>query len=169
MAKQDSTIEELEAGLRIDEHALEDALKVHSDLFYKVSDQMTLSLSLRDEAKQQLEETEAEVDLGLRKDAALSEERVTDTAIAFQRKIDRRVKAANANYLKLKHDAARWAALKESFEQRSYALSKLVDLYIANYYGDSEHKEPRRQPNLRDIKATQVKAAMNEKRHREIV
>ena len=160
------TIESLESGLRIDEHALEDALTAHSDFFYKVSDQMTLALSRRDEAKQQLEEVEADVDLELRKDAAKLEERTTEKEIESNRKIDRRVKAANAQYLKLKHEAARWATLKEAFEQRSYALSKLVDLYVANYYSQAEKKE-RPQANLRDIKAQRVRTQMSEKRHQE--
>ena len=169
MQNKQITIEDLEKDLRIDEHALEDALKVHAETFYKVSEQMTLLLSQRDEAKQSLEEIEAEVDIELRRAAAISDERVTDTAIANQRKSDRRVRTATSNHLKLKHEAARWAALKESFEQRSYALSKLVDLYIANYYGAVEHKAPRPQPSLRDIKANQIRNEMSTKRHRETV
>jgi hypothetical protein len=34
-----------------------------------------------------------------------------------------------------------WAALKEGYDQRSYALNHMVDLYLANYYGNIERRE----------------------------
>ena len=165
MQNKPITIEDLEQGLKIDEHALEHELKEHADTFYKVSSQLVMAISRRDEAKQAMEECEAKVDMELRKDAALSEERVTDTAIAKQLKSDSRVKAANSNFLKLKNEAARWETLKESFQQRSYALSKLVDLYIANYYSDLEYKSQKTPNRLHDAKADRVRATLSERRH----
>lgn len=167
MQNKQVTIEDLEQGLRIDEHALEIELKEHAETFYKVSSHVAMSLSKRDEAKQALEEKEAEVDMELRKAASLSEERVTDTAIANQKKSDPKVKAANANFLRLKKEATQWETLKEAYQQRSYALSKLVDLYIANYYSDMEYKNQKNPVRIHDAKSNQVKKVLNERRHRE--
>jgi hypothetical protein len=172
-------IKKLEAKLAINEHALDVALREHPDLFYKVAVELALAISNRDEAKQDLEETEAEVDMELRKDAALISVKTTEKEIESNKKADKRVKSANDRFLAERLNAARWTALKESFEQRSYALSKLVDLYLANYYSSSD--SPKNLANyysssdspkmsgtttLRDIKANEVKQELAERRKR---
>lgn len=151
-----TNINELKKGLRIDEHALDHALRDHPVLFYNVSAELALAISNRDEAKQDLEEVEAVVDMELRKSAAVSGERTTEKEIESNRKTDQRVKSANDKFLVEKLNAANLAALKEAFEQKSYALSKLVDLYLANYYSSNEDKKAGG-PTLRDVRSQQVK------------
>ena len=149
---------QLEAKLKIDEHALDIALREHPDLFYQVATELALAISNRDEAKQDLDEVEAEVDIELRNAAAISGEKTTETQIQSNKKISKKVKSANDKFLAERLNAAKWTALKEAYESRSYALSKLVDLHLANYYSSNEDKKVNG-PALRDVRAQEVRQA----------
>lgn len=148
-------LKQLEAKLQINEHALDEALREHPDLFYKVASELALAISNRDEAKQDLDETEAQVDIHIRSQQI---EKTTEGNILSLKKIGPKVKAANDKLLEEKYNAAKWTALKEAYESRSYALSKLVDLYLASYYS-SEQGQQKSQLNLRDAQAARVKEA----------
>jgi hypothetical protein len=151
-----TTLKQLEDKLVIDEHALDVALREHPDLFYKVASELALAISNRDEAKQDLDQIEAVVDSELRKAALIGIEKVTEKAIESNKNKDKRVVSANDTFLEKRYDAAKWSALKEAYEQRSYALSKLVDLYLANYYSTNEDKRTNG-PAMRDVRAEQIK------------
>ena len=161
---KDTTMADLEASLQIDEHALETELRENPDLFYQVASGLALSISKRDEAKQQLDDTEAVVDIELRRDAAKSEDRVTEKELESNRKTDKRVREASKHFNDARADTGRWTALKEAYEQRSYALSKLADLYIANYYSDSSQHSHRPEQSIRSTKADQARTTLNERR-----
>lgn len=131
-----SKIEEFKKKLSIDEHGLEFALRDHPNFVYDVGMELALAISHRDEAKQSLEEIEASVDAEIREEAAEQGEKITEKEVESHKKVHDRVKKANQTYLNSKLNASQWSVLKEAFDQRSYALSKLVDLYLANYYSD---------------------------------
>lgn len=156
-------LKQLESKLQINEHALDTALREHPDLFYKVASELALAISNRDEAKQDLSVIEAEVDAQVRKEAARMNEKTTETEIKSLVKLDKKTIAANDKFHEESYNAAKWAALKEAYESRSYALSKLVDLYIANYYSSNTDKTTGG-PSLRDMRANQVKEQNRNKR-----
>ena len=156
-------LKDLKAKLRIDEHALEVAWRDQPDLFYQVANEHALALSIRDESKQDLEELEAEVDMELRRDAATSGEKTTETQIQSNKKTDKRVRAANDSFLEKRYIAEQWKVLRDAYEQRSFALSRLVELYIANYYSSNEHKTTTN-ANLKDIRAQSVKEVNRNRR-----
>lgn len=149
-------LKQLEVKLQIDPHSLDTALREHPDLFYKVASELALAISNRDEAKQDLDELEAEVDMEIRAEAARLNEKTTETQILSMRKVDKKVKASNDVFLEKRYDAAKWTALKEAYEARSYALSKLVDLYLASYYSSNEDKKTGA-PAVRDMRTNQIK------------
>lgn len=157
------TLDDLKNKLTIDEHALEIALREHPQLMYDAGMQLATSISQRDESKQKLDEIEALVDKELRQAAATSGEKTTEKEIESNKKLDKRVKAANDDFLESKLTAQQWQVLKDSFEQRSYALSKLVDLYIANYYSTIERKSD---VDLKTVQSQRVKQALVNKRVR---
>lgn len=157
-------IKKLESALLIDQHSLDTALREHPDLFYKVATELALAISNRDEAKQNLDETEAQVDLEIRAECARLNEKTTEKEVMSQCKIDKKVKLANDKMLEEKYNAAKWTALKEAYESRSYALSKLVDLYIVGYYSDKS--DVWHDGNSRDLQNLQVKK-INATRRRE--
>ena len=138
MTKERSvSIEELEQGLPIDEHDLNGALLRQPDLLYKVSKELTLQTSRRDAAKQMLAEVEAEVDAAIRHDAQVNDEKITEKEVASQKILDKDVQDAEKELLRLSLAVGQLGALKEAYQQRSYALRGLIDLYVANYFGDA--------------------------------
>jgi hypothetical protein len=149
-------LQQLEQKLMIDEHALDVALREHPDLFYKVASELALAISYRDEAKQELDQIQAQVDSELRKAALISDQKITETSIQSNKNVDKRVIAADDKFLEKRYNAAKLTALKEAYEQRSYALSKLVDLYLANYYSTQEDKKTGGAA-VRDVQADRVK------------
>lgn len=132
-------IEELEAGLLIDEEALEEALFQQPDLFYRVSKQLAMTISLRDGLKQDKEDTEARVDAKLRHEAEVNDEKITEREIDSKKRLDKDVSKASRELLRLNTEVGKLTALKESFQQRSFVLNKLVDLFTAGYFGDVNH------------------------------
>ena len=155
-------IKELEKNLIIDPHGLDDELKYQADSYYRISKLHALLSSRRDAAKQELSETEAEVDQQLRATAAKEKEKVTERDLDAMKKIDEDVVKANRHYLDLSKKTALALALKESYQQRSYALKDLVSLYIASYYSDST--EETSMNRVKTIKAEKAKRAMAEQR-----
>ena len=158
-----SNLERLQKKLQIDEHGLEIALRDLPTLIEEVGQAYVLSISERDEAKQELDEIEAIVDSEIRSEAVANDEKVTEKDVDSQKKLDKRVKAANKKFLDLKLESAQWGVLKEAFEKRSYALSKLVDLYISNYYSDIEKKG---NGDFKTVQSHRVKKELSERRKR---
>jgi hypothetical protein len=156
-------LKQLEDKLIINEHALDVALREHPDLFYRVATELAIAVSNRDAAKMSLEKVEAMVDMDLRADAAKIGAKTTEKEIESNKKVDKTVIAANENFLSERYNAAKWTALREAYEQRSYALSKLVDLYLANYYSSQEDKKTGA-PDFRTARAEHIKEENRRKR-----
>lgn len=153
-----TVLEDYKKKLRIDEHALEIALRDHPDLVFDIGQELALAISNRDEAKQELDELRAEVANELRAEASRNDERITDSAVNSGVELDKRVKSANDAFLARKLEASQWQVLKEACEQRSYALSKLVDLYLANYYSNIEKRgADARDSDMKNARAQAVK------------
>ena len=157
-------VHQLELGLRIDQNALEVALQEQPELFHRVSKALAVEISLRDEAKQLLAETEAEVDLSIRKENHKKEIKMSEAEIAANKRMDSDVKADATTYLNLCKTTNKLIVLKESFQQRSYALKELVSLYVANYYTASEHSATN--SSLRNRQATENRQTMHDARRR---
>jgi hypothetical protein len=162
----DTSIGELEEALRIDEHALDEALVLQPDAFYRVSKKLAIMVSQRDAAKQALQEEEAYADERAR--ASIPDgERVTDTAVKAIVRLDKKVLAANDALLKLNRQVGLLQALKEAYQQRSYVMKDLVSLWVANYYGDASGG--RSETHLKNKRADENRTAMAEERRRERV
>lgn len=133
----ETLIIDLEAGLKIDEHALDTALIRQPDMFYRVSQALALAISRRDFAKQTRDELMAELDADIRAVAARHEEKITEGGIKAQLTMDPAVKRAERECLDRGAMVGQLTALKEAFVQRSYVLKDLASLYVANYYSDA--------------------------------
>lgn len=158
------TLSELEGGLLIDEHALDEALAQQSDLFYQVGRELEDLISLRDQAETELEETRAQADIGIRSRARKRDEKYAEGEIKSRIALDDKVQAANKKYLDLKNKCGRYTRLEKAFEQRSRALGKLVDLYTAGYFTDVTHRSQTN--SMKDHKATNIRQRMNIERQR---
>lgn len=162
--REDSEIiANLREGLMIEKEALDDELIRQPDLLYRVSEHLTLRVSQRDEAKQELQETEARVDADLRHDASLSDDRVTEKEIESQKKLNSEVIRA-AEYLRaLNLSVGKLSALKEAFGSRGHALRDLTSLYAANYFSDSSNRHAEK--NMRSKNAGDVRSELRKRRN----
>lgn len=163
-----ATYEELEAGLSIDEHALDEANLHQADLYHRVAKATALKMSQRDAAEQNVTETAAKVELQIR--AKLAErkeekEKVTEGDIKARVKTSLDVRNATKTYLDLCASHSKWQALEKSFSQRSYALNRLVDLYVAGYFGDVTKRS--NSDSMKDIQAKRVRRELHERRIKE--
>lgn len=162
LGDDDSLIEDLREGLQIDKHALDDELIRQPDMLYRVSEHLTLRISQRDAAKQDLSEIEARVDADLRRDASISETRITEKEIESQKKVNREVLRAVDKLRLLNLSVGRLSALKEAFGSRGHALRDLTSLYVANYFSDSSHRQS--ENNMRAKNAGDVRSELKERR-----
>lgn len=177
-------IRDLEDALRIDEHALEEALRDQPALFYRVSKAYALEVSRRDAAKQALADAEAEADLAFREEARAEEQyaaerasktkgreggqskiKLTEGEVRAKVQTDKNVVRARDRLTERAEIVGKLGALKDAFQQRSYALKDLAGLYIANYYTASENNAADRAVRQRD--ASDARARMNAMRRGE--
>lgn len=153
---------ELEEGLQIDEHALEEALRAQPEMFYRVSKALALEISRRDGAKQALQDAEFKADLRVRGQAERQEKKTTEGEVRARVHGDDEVVFSREEYARLAESVGKLSALKEGWQQRSYALKSLCDLYLANYYSASENTSG--SGVVRDRAAQDARARMSEAR-----
>lgn len=153
----------LEDDLKIDKLDLDTELINQPSLFFKVGKFYAESISVRDEAKLNRDREQAELDRLVRQEAHESNEKITETQVLSRIKENPSYDVFQARVFKLTEIADQWAALKESYQQRSYALGHLVNLFQSNYYTDSFAGVERNES--RDRKASTARERMAEKRN----
>jgi hypothetical protein len=130
----DELYEALKEKLAIDKHALDDEVIMQPQLNQEVSDAVIWQTSIRDQLATDLEVLEARLDKQVRADYAASGDKLTEDMLkAIIKADDDRVAAVHA-YLDAKHNVSKLEKLLKSFDQRSYAISKLTDLYESGYF-----------------------------------
>jgi len=127
---QDSFVAEYRGYLAIDKNALDDALQQQADLYFQVSQEYALALSLKDEAKEAMARQDAACGVEYRQ----SSEKANESMIRdFVAKDMKHVMAYDI-YMKRTKRAGVLFALQEAFSQRGYAIRYLCNLYQAGYY-----------------------------------
>jgi hypothetical protein len=126
-----------ESRLAIDKNALDEAFIEQAELLQKVSSRLALAISLRDEAKDQIKQTEARLFLEIR-------DRTPDGSKAPSQKViemmvDEHPSRAKAvkRHVTMVHDAATWDGMFEAYKARGYALTELNKLFLAGYFSNS--------------------------------
>ena len=139
--KELNQLADLEEGLLIEEHDLDRALLEQPDLFYRVAKIHALLQSQKDQAKQRVAEAEATADLKIRVALRKRDEKgkVTDKEVASQVRLDPVVRKAVSRLLNVSGASGQFLALKEGYEQRSYALKELCGLSKENAYSDRSY------------------------------
>lgn len=164
-ASEETPLEQLEDGLQIDQHDLDTALVQQPDWFYRVSKKLTYLVSQRDAVKQSLAEEEARCDAQFRSDAKNEKDKTTETEIKNMIRLDKEVRKISDHLLTLNRQVGEMTALKEAFQQRSYVLKDLVNLYVANYYTSNQDGGPSSRA-LKDHASDQARRGMAEARRR---
>jgi hypothetical protein len=156
------TLETFDGCLRIDEHALEEAVQEQPDLMFRVSRKLALQISRRDAAKTYLATVEAQVDAWLRRGARNSEVKLTEGDVKAQIRVNSNVVRATDQLLRMEHSVREWQALKESVVARGHALREMVTLCSLNYWADPSKGAGVR--GMKDRDADTARRAMNRQR-----
>lgn len=162
LKKNQDNLEELQKGLRIDRHDLDTELVNQPSLYFKVGQFYAEAISVRDKARLDRDKEHAELDRYIRQEAHGNNERVTEAQVLSLIKEDVSYDIAQTRYSELCKVAEIWLALKESFQQRSYAIKDLVQLFVSNYYTDNVGYAERSQS--RDRKALDARERLAEAR-----
>lgn len=149
--------------LPISKHRLDDELESHADIAFKVSDQLSLANTHQLRLKDELARVEARV-YATNKDSG-----VKHTAEDLKNLVIRnsaRIEAFEA-YVNAREQFEAWLGMAEAWRQRSYMITKLGDLFTANYFtqtltslNDNKDQRPAwQQEGLSQRKAAEVTAA----------
>ena len=137
----DQVLDEFRSELIIDKHSLDDAIVAQPHLFFRVSEIFTEKMNDRDILKDRVKRLNAKLDQLIRKRAAEDGDRITETAIITEILYDTGYKDLRDEYLRAEYICEKWALLKDAFNQRSYMIRDLVNLYLANYYSDVSERQ----------------------------
>lgn len=118
----------------IDRNALDDMWVQQPQHYSDIADRLALEISLRDEAKDDMNGLMATVDAEVREAHLDDEKKPTETQIKNEVADDSRVKAAKIKLRGFERTIGRLQALKETFSMRRYALQDLTQLYLGSYY-----------------------------------
>lgn len=132
-----SFLGDLEDALRFDKNHMDDALIEQPDLFYRVSREYASAISERDGLKLEIAELAAELDKSIREEAARMQTKTTETGIQNEIASTPKMADMKRKYAGVAHQADRWLALKEAYQQRAYALKDLAGLWVAGYFTNS--------------------------------
>lgn len=129
-----------EEDLQIDKDSLEECLIEQPELYGKWSKVWAQAVKERDQSKEQLNVTKADLDKQIRKswDILGFDKKPTDLAIttwicAQQEYRDANFRLIEATYSVNVLEGAKWA-----FQHRKDALDNLVKLFLSNYYSESK-------------------------------
>lgn len=159
--------------LSIDRDSLETELSDQASKFYEISKLLALAISKRDEASNDAKETEATAKDNLRRDVERDERKMSVDAMNAEVRIDRSVRNAHAEVLRLTDEVNKLSAAKEAWRMRSYMLSQLAELWVSNYYqsgrdsgvGESKGKDDQSaRTTIRDTKAARARDAAKAER-----
>lgn len=139
MAKSEqSTYDYYRERVKIDRTDLLGALEEQPELFSIVADNYSRKNNHLDALKKELEDITAELDKSIRTEALQKEVKITETAIANQIKLDPKVQKLQQAILEAGAEVRLWFNLKQSYEQRSYALKDIARLTVAQMGFDNE-------------------------------
>lgn len=126
-------LESFKPYLKIDKNGLDEAMAAQADLFFRVAEEYSLAVSRREEAKEALNTTDAELGQQHRT-AKTAEEKVTEGQIKDRVQKDPKHQAAFTHYAERRKRAELLGALKEAFQERGRMLRDLGHLYATGYF-----------------------------------
>jgi len=150
--------EELEEGIHINPDALDTELCGHIENYHLVSKGYKKTLEQRDSLKKDLKNIHADLTFEVRDTLQDAYGKITESMVAAQIEKESRHRKLVDQLSVAEAELGRWEALKQVYEQRSYALNKMVDLYIAGYFGaapiytaQESHRDERDKHNRKRI------------------
>jgi hypothetical protein len=133
MDASEETLNELADKIKIDPDSLDIEFINQTNWYYHAATSYAMAVSLRDQAKNDLDTTEAQLYLSFRDQ---TREKPTEAQLKAMVEADDIRGEYFALYTQAKQLADRWLALRESFTQKGHALRELAELYKLNYFGE---------------------------------
>ncbi len=127
-----NTIAALERLLPIDEHNLEGERATQHDKLYIAAKELALAISRRDAVKKHIKEMDARLSEEFRHREDLTVKACADKVMLHPEMID-----SSDELLECEKMVGLWGAMKDAMEQRSYALSGLIQLFLSQHYGEA--------------------------------
>lgn len=124
----------LREQLAINKHSLDRDVEDQPVLFEEVSDRCALSVSIRDDIKENQDRLFAEKSADYRKSRSKTKDRVTDRIINDDVTSDKEYIRMVKRFNVCRNMASRWMSLKSAFEQRASMLKVMSQLYTSNYF-----------------------------------
>ncbi len=153
--------DEFKGYLPVDKTRLDDELVNQASLLGEVSDQYSVASNERDDLKEKLAFTDAELADEARQNLT---GKVTEAmVVSYVQQHPRHLSAYKA-YAAARLNTARLGALKEAFVTKGYRLRDLCTLYVANYFEDGAAKGT---PQTEHVKYMEIRGRLNEARKSE--
>lgn len=127
-------IDEFREYLKFDKLALDDALKEQPSLLFEVSEAYEAAIAKRDELKDRLAVTEAQLDMDMREDFEAHKEKFTEGQIKSLIQRDPSRRDAYVRYVEAREQAGQLSALRDAFKERGYMLREMCSLFVSNYF-----------------------------------
>lgn len=120
--------------LQLDKNTLDESILYHSEIFYRISEKLSILVSLKDEAKNIMETTHARLSIEYRNIAKHTGEKITEDYLKQKVAVDSEYQEKFDNYLASKMEVDLWASMKDAFLQKGFMLKLMGDLYVSNYF-----------------------------------
>ena len=133
MNASENALAELSEKVKIDQDNLHVEIITQTNDYYHAATGFAMAVSLRDEAKNNLEIAEAELYLTFRREAV---DKITEAQLDAMIKANEIRQEFFEKYLSAKQLSDRWLSLRDSFTQKGHALRELAELYKMNYFGE---------------------------------
>ena len=159
-------LEQVQAKLRIDKHALDDEVEQQPEVFGEVAEAAVIAKSQVESLEEQVKLLEASIDFNAREQASNDDARITENEIkALVINSDAR-KEMIIKLLNARHQHRQLEALTVSFRHRYYALRDMVDLYLASYY--SSRSASGRREERKETEVDRITEKMGERREKRV-
>jgi len=129
-------IDELRKHLKIDKNNLDEVIQLQPELYYIVAQKHVLAVSERDLAYDEIKIVDAKLQKEVREQAEAEGRKMTEKAVEIEVLSNKLHTDAIDMHLRTKYTADELGALRESFQQKSYMLRELVELYVSGYFSD---------------------------------
>ncbi|SRR6266404_1390483 len=161
--KQEDPFEKYRESMYIDKHRLDEAMVTQPVFYQEVSEGYVHAKSLADASKAEMERLDAMIAAELRITWARTGEKSSETRVGDEVIRDPRHVEAFKQYQQLVKQAASYAALQASFDQRGKMLRELSSLFVAGYFSQVEVRGTGN--SVRDGKAALVRETLKQRRN----
>lgn len=136
-------IEDFKEAMKIDRDDLDVELVRQPVLYQEVAEAHALAASRTQECRETYKRVEAEQSTKFREEYEDEHgKKPTEAQVIAGIQMNRLYQKARDLHLDASHQEMRWAALKETAQQRAYVLKDLAGLWVAGYYQNSSvHSE----------------------------